>query len=1237
MNDIKYTVLRLEQDDFLNNSDENLISTFEVTSNFNTITDKVELHFYSIADNQLLYSEYDYNSFNVERNGSTDTTDISTISVDPVRDSNDYGYRYGDVVLHYNFTRDLFSNNRTTSEFFLEEISADRTELKLVSLDLSNKDLLNRVQELKSIFNTPYTERLNVNFLNNEIFPFINYAYFEEQERGYLLLKLYEPLSELISVKQKCSVVEFKTEPVRFQVTTEFIPVPETRPKLRGPNFSSYVSTGFSNPTDYVSKQDLEIQIDQENYKTYNLGTRNDLLLGINYSDYNNFLHFSSAEQRLKNFKYKLDTLGGYQASRSLAETLSDPITSTERVKFYENKITEILENFSHYDRFLYFESSSFSWPKSGSAYPYIPQSSNTVDSINFYNSQLISASLFDDVNIHRLINTIPSFLKDDPNNEPYNIFLDMIGEHFDNIWIYSKQFSDKYDGDNRLEYGISRDLVAEALKNFGMKIYGSDLNFESLFNMFTGEFYVTGSEQITNFITGSNLPVPKDDYQKEIYKRLYHNLPFLTKSKGTEKSIRGLINIFGVPSQSLDVKYYGGIYTDVDPFYGPFTSITGSENRILLDNTGSIIDGNTLSYYTNISEEDKKYTDSLHLLEIGFSPFNDIDRELTSAFASFDIDDYIGDPRRAFDNSYYLLDKVLSSYTNIYFANRYNLYDYVRLLKFYDNTLFKMIKDFTPARTNTLTGLVIKPNILNRSKIKQPELKWSRYPVTSHLSSSLDFTGSYYEGNFIFQGNKNVVNVDGGNGGGFLSGSLTGSYNNPEFIKEYSTVYSYQNILPSGGYDTVINRDEAKYTGVFPYVETRKNGVITYEQGGIHVSKRDLNSDNVFKRGNLKLKSFYINLNAPGATELPKPSPSPTPTSTVTPTVTPSITPSVTVTPSITATSTSTPTVTPTPSSTPPENVTPSPTPTNSITPSITPTNTVTPSVTSTTNLTPTPTPSVTPSITATPSNTVTPTPSITPTSTITPTVTVTPSNTITPTPTVTATPTPTPVLAQIVINSITYNPLFDPPYTINNSSTGPCTDFSPNLILEYSTDQVNYSDTGNTNISCNTGGNNIGIALPYTGTIYLRIRQQAIRGEETLYGYSNVYTYTFPSPTPTPTQTVTPSITATPSNTVTPTPSITPTTTVTSSPTPTPSTTPPVSYFFIQTGYDASVDANACDEYSLGIYTTVYGNNTTLATSTAIYADSGGTISATAGRYSDGIKAYNWNGSSFVSSTDC
>jgi len=395
---------------------------------------------------------------------------------------------------------------------------------------------------------------------------------------------------------------------------------------------------------------------------------------------------------------------------------------------YYENLITGIVNNFDHYERFLYYESGSASWPKSNTTKPYINKPSSAAESITWYADEITTALQYDQTNYNSLVYSIPTFIRDDANNDNYSTFIYMIGQHFDNLWLYSKAVTDKYDGDNRLNHGISKDLVGEALKNFGVKLYTSNKSIEDLFTTYVGQSYQSGSEVINYYITGSLTgsnasiqPTSYDDYQKEVQKRLYHNLPFLLKSKGTEKGLRALINCFGIPSDILKIKIYGGRNVNERPFFGDYQYYTSSLDKIRLDHTGSIVTGSTLSGNTSIVKRDPKYTDDLHNIEVGFSPTDNIDAYIISrSAATFNIDDYIGDPRDQTSGSYsglYDLAQTVTSGSVV--SGSYDLQDYVRLIKFFDNTIFKTIKDFIPARVVADTGIIIKPNLLNRSKAK--------------------------------------------------------------------------------------------------------------------------------------------------------------------------------------------------------------------------------------------------------------------------------------------------------------------------------------------------------------------------------------------------------------------------------------------------------------------------------------------------------------------------------------
>ena len=110
------------------------------------------------------------------------------------------------------------------------------------------------------------------------------------------------------------------------------------------------------------------------------------------------------------------------------------------------------------------------------------------------------------------------------------------------------------------------KDLVKEAIKSLGVKIHNSEEGSTDLFKYLIADSYDSGSqlEVITQFdsvpgVSTDEQPISRKEYETEVYKRIYHNIPFLTKAKGTQRGIRALINCFGIPSNFLKIKQYGG------------------------------------------------------------------------------------------------------------------------------------------------------------------------------------------------------------------------------------------------------------------------------------------------------------------------------------------------------------------------------------------------------------------------------------------------------------------------------------------------------------------------------------------------------------------------------------------------------------------------------------------------------------------------------------------------------
>jgi hypothetical protein len=753
MVEVKYNIFQIDPNNLLRLdvvSDENLKSYLEevtIPSTFIPNEDFIQLSYYTL-DNTKLVSINNYTNYSILSGDSiTSVKGNSEIGIDPLEDYKLYYNDNSEVKSLYHFLRNPFRVQDTNSTFSVESISPDRRELRLIPISLESitvGQLTNRLEE--RLENSTYNLDIHLYSSNDEFYPIVNIGSREFRGTTAVVVKLAEPLESSVKIYSTFTVVEKVSNSLAFEVNTTLLEEEPFIPTLRGANFNVGVGEQTTEPSEYFNYNELfSFPSGNSNRELNSLFNEKGAELGIDYSDFSNFVNFSSIEERLRNFKYKVELLESYQSNLDIINTTGVTYNSSGisgSRDYYENLLDGVVNNFDHYERSLYYESGSNSWPKSNNEKPYTNEQANSTEAISWYSAKLQEATLFDAQNVNILTNTIPSYLKEDESNDPYNLFINMIGQHFDNLWTYTDAVSKKYDADNRINRGVSKDLVEELLKNFGLKLYTSNKSAEDLFKYFIANSYDNNDEYLpSGIITSGEQTLSQNDYQKEIYKRIYHNLPILLKSKGTERGLRALINCFGIPSDILKIKIYGGQSVEELPFFAGEQAWTGSVDKVRLDNTGSIVEGSTLSYYTGISRSDSKYTQDLHRIEVGFSPSDNMDSYIVSQSAflfpndPFNIDDYIGDPRGYESNIYPNLYK----YSKIIFENvdAYDLKDFVRLIKFFDNVVFRMVKDFVPARTVTDSGIIIKPHLLEKYHAKSPVMTWTRPEYSGSIDTA--------------------------------------------------------------------------------------------------------------------------------------------------------------------------------------------------------------------------------------------------------------------------------------------------------------------------------------------------------------------------------------------------------------------------------------------------------------------------------------------------------------------
>jgi hypothetical protein len=714
-------------------ADINLLESQTLQEDFGLTDDYIEYFVSDIAGNALK-ANYTYKDFKSPNTSYINPANkgLPIIEIDPVKDLQNLEYSSGEFKVQYNLFTNKISN--PNAELFLKEISADRTELRVGSTILTNEQIESGSLELINEYtNSSYFVDYLLNFGNNTQVVVVNVA-LNKVESGYeILFKLYQPLPENIQEKNTLWVVQEKSNPYVFDINLDKLIIQPPGPKLRGPNFNIDTPDQNNVATSYQTHTSLVNSVQSVSTSSYqqllSLITSQSIDINVDYTDFSNFIFFSSAKQRIINFYDKVKQIEDYKNSISNYSLSSSVFPSmVAELNLATASINTIISQFDGYEQYLYFESSSYAWPKTSTSLPYTLASTASVQT--WYNAITGSAEYYDDNNQNNLIFTVPTFIKDDDNNAQYLTFLNMVGHYFDNIWIFLQAVTNINLANNNLEKGVSKDLVYYVLQSLGVKLYNQYGDSNNV-NFLVG---ASGSSNWDNNFTstGSYLnAIPRKDLLAESYKRIYHNLPLLLKTKGTAYGLQTLVSTFGITGSVLQVKEYGG-----DIKSGLLDEFNNDKIRIV---SSSIVTGSVLSPFVSLqlqpTSSTQFRTNDLHYVDISFSPQEKIDIFASASIAAntttWSLDDFIGDPRYQYTNSYPTLvtekntyysplSASIVPYTGSSASGSIGATDYnsfIRLIQFFDNSLFKMLKDYVPARANLSTGITISSPVLERNK----------------------------------------------------------------------------------------------------------------------------------------------------------------------------------------------------------------------------------------------------------------------------------------------------------------------------------------------------------------------------------------------------------------------------------------------------------------------------------------------------------------------------------------
>jgi hypothetical protein len=188
-------------------------------------------------------------------------------------------------------------------------------------------------------------------------------------------------------------------------------------------------------------------------------------------------------------------------------------------------------------------------------------------------------------------------------------------------------------------------------------------------------------------------------------------------------------------PYDSIEETYY---YDSISLGAGTF-----DDNKIRIE-SNDLVGALDVKTRAERSQFDRAPLDSKKL-GVYFSPQTMIDEDIIAQLGFTDLDQYIGDPGESEAKAYPRLIQAAQSYWKKY-ADKNDINEYIKIFTLFDLSFFKQLDQLLPARADKITGIVIQPNVLERSKdtilpkLKQFDSSYYALIEETHPTASGDY-----------------------------------------------------------------------------------------------------------------------------------------------------------------------------------------------------------------------------------------------------------------------------------------------------------------------------------------------------------------------------------------------------------------------------------------------------------------------------------------------------------------
>lgn len=282
--------------------------------------------------------------------------------------------------------------------------------------------------------------------------------------------------------------------------------------------------------------------------------------LNVDFTEFENFIQYSSAEERIKNFEFKVRKI--YEKIQNLRDLNGSSGGQSETLK---RETESLIGSFDAYERWLFRNKEGY--PKNDAGALVEPDKAQ-----DWFIEKLEEARTYDGQNNSALRKQVPEFVRENEENDKFLLFVDMIGHWFDVNWLYIKHIGNvKSTSENAFDpETLSPDLSSVVAESFGFETYNgfnAEQFFDKIFERDKIESIFKGADiiesDINKEVKDGKVDLTRYQAQQQVWRRLLRNLMHFYKNKGGLDSINTITNILGIPADSLIIRESGGSLPD--------------------------------------------------------------------------------------------------------------------------------------------------------------------------------------------------------------------------------------------------------------------------------------------------------------------------------------------------------------------------------------------------------------------------------------------------------------------------------------------------------------------------------------------------------------------------------------------------------------------------------------------------------------------------------------------------